>query len=49
MSVPRVTILQHCHKAVGLEGLYLSKPEKKPKGAKFSFILHVPDKDNKRQ
>lgn len=40
--------LEHRHKAIGLEGLYLSKPEKKVKGAKFCFILHAPEKCNER-
>ena len=40
--------LQHRHKAIRLDGVYLTKPEKKPKGAKFCFILHCPDKLNER-
>ena len=40
---------QHRHKAIRLDGVYLTKPEKKPQGAKFCFILHCPDKLNERQ
>ncbi|CAI8015309.1 hypothetical protein GBAR_LOCUS9494 [Geodia barretti] len=40
--------LEHRHKAIVLDSLYLSKPEKKVKGAKFCFILHAPDKSNPR-
>jgi hypothetical protein len=40
--------LEHRHKAITLDGLYLSKPEKKVKGAKFCFILHAPDMSNPR-
>ena len=32
-----------------LAGLYLTKPEKKPKGCKFCWILHVPDPKNHRR
>ena len=41
--------LQHRHKAIFLKGLYLTKPEKKPKGAKYCFVLHAPDKRNERK
>lgn len=40
--------LEHRHKAVILDKLWLSKPENKPKGAKYCFVLNVPDKRNER-
>lgn len=42
-------LVQHRHGAIKLNELYLSKPEKKPRGAKYTFILHAPHKANKRQ
>lgn len=39
---------EHRHRAIRLDGVYLTKPEKKPKGARFCFILHCPDKFNER-
>lgn len=39
---------EHRHKAIRLDGVYLTKPDKKPQGAKFCFILHCPDKLNER-
>lgn len=32
-----------------LAGLYLTKPDKKPKGGKFCWILHTPDPRNHRR
>ena len=32
-----------------LAGLYLTKPDKKPRGCKFCWILHIPDPKNTRR
>ena len=46
---PLHILTQHRDKAYILDGLYLSKPEKKPHGAKFCFILHCPSLKNDRK
>lgn len=41
--------LQHRHNALLLDGLYLTKPQTKPTGAKYCFVLHCPHTSNPRK
>lgn len=41
--------LEHRDKGYRLDGIYLSKPAKKPHGAKFCFVLHCPNQHNDRK
>lgn len=40
--------LEHRHGAIKLERVYITKPDNKPKGGKYCFILHAPNPANKR-